>query len=138
LIPTTISHNKVTIKMASALPATATNPTATAAVANTGFRLGDEEQFSDSDSDQSQTSKRSLSPTRKEGEVHKSRKKKRMERQAMGAVTEKLVDVLGSAFAAPTADTQAGASLFDLRACNFQHALYSEERLTVIQQSHRK
>jgi hypothetical protein len=44
--------------MASALPATATNPTATAAVANTGFRLGDEEQFSDSDSDQSQTSKR--------------------------------------------------------------------------------
>jgi hypothetical protein len=95
--------------MASALPAAATSTAATTAVVNTGFRLGEEQQFSDSDSDQSQASQRGLSPTRKEGEKPKSRKKKRKDRQAMGALTDELVDVLGGAFAAPAADSQAGA-----------------------------
>ena len=94
--------------MASALPNTATNATDPTAVANTGFRLGDEQQFSESDSDQSQTSKRSLSPRRR-GEVSKSKNKKKLERRAMGALADDLVDVLGGAFSAPT-DSQPGAS----------------------------
>jgi len=74
-------------------------------VANTGFRLGDEQQFSDaSDSDQSQASRRGLSPLRTNGQgpvpAPRSKKKKQKERRQMGALADELVDVLGDAFAA--------------------------------------
>ncbi|KAI0627458.1 hypothetical protein TUN199_00525 [Pyrenophora tritici-repentis] len=78
-------------------------------IANTGFRLGDEQQFSDaSDSDQSQASRRSLSPSRTNGQgpvpAPKSKKKKQKERRKMGALADELVDVLGDAFSANSAD----------------------------------
>jgi hypothetical protein len=87
-------------------------PTNPAAVANTGFRLGEEQQFSDSDSDQSQTSQRSLSPTPKDGEVSKSKRRKIKERRAIAALGEELVDVLGGAFSAPNADSTGALSIF--------------------------
>jgi hypothetical protein len=81
--------------------------------ANTGFRLG-EEQFSDaSDNDQSQSStRRSTSPSQANGQVpaQKSKKKKQKDRRKMGALADELVDVLGDAFSASTADAQTGKS----------------------------
>ncbi|KAE8871670.1 hypothetical protein PTNB73_03129 [Pyrenophora teres f. teres] len=86
-----------------------TTTTTTTTTTNTGFRLGDEQQFSEaSDSDQSQASRRSLSPSRTNGQgpvpAPKSKKKKQKERRKMGALADELVDVLGDAFSANSAD----------------------------------
>jgi len=78
--------------MAPTLPEADAAAANTPVVANTGFRLGDEEQFSDaSDSDQ-------------------SKKKKQKDRRKMGALADELVDVLGDAFSTPQADLQSGMS----------------------------
>ncbi|CAN9320260.1 unnamed protein product [Alternaria alternata] len=93
--------------MAPALPEAAAASANTSTLANTGFRLGEEQQFSDaSDSDQSQTSQRSASPRRANGmgPATKSKKKKQKDRRKMGALADELVDVLGDAFSAPQAD----------------------------------
>ncbi|CAI9635365.1 hypothetical protein GT037_007674 [Alternaria burnsii] len=95
--------------MAPALPEAAAASANTSTLANTGFRLGEEQQFSDaSDSDQSQTSQRSASPRRANGmgPATKSKKKKQKDRRKMGALADELVDVLGDAFSAPQADLQ--------------------------------
>ncbi|KAI4653104.1 uncharacterized protein J4E79_008617 [Alternaria viburni] len=97
--------------MAPTLPEADAAAANTPVVANTGFRLGDEEQFSDaSDSDQSQTSQRSASPRRANGQAPatKSKKKKQKDRRKMGALADELVDVLGDAFSTPQADLQSG------------------------------
>jgi hypothetical protein len=99
--------------MASALPEAATASANLSNAANTGFRLGEEQQFSDaSDSDQSQTSQRSASPRRANGlaPATKSKKKKQKDRRKMGALADELVDVLGDAFSTPQADLQTGMS----------------------------
>jgi hypothetical protein len=99
--------------MAPALPEAAAASANTSTLANTGFRLGEEQQFSDaSDSDQSQTSQRSASPRRANGmgPATKSKKKKQKDRRKMGALADELVDVLGDAFSAPQADLQTGMS----------------------------
>jgi hypothetical protein len=76
---------------------------------NTGFRLGDEEHFSDaSDSDQSHASQRSVSPTQTKAQVPKSRRQKN--RRKMGALADELVDVLGDAFSTPTTDPENGVT----------------------------
>jgi len=99
--------------MAPALPEAAAASANTSTVANTGFRLGEEQQFSDaSDSDQSQTSQRSASPRRANGltPATKSKKKKQKDRRKMGALADELVDVLGDAFSTPQDDLQNGMS----------------------------
>ena len=99
--------------MAPALPEAAAASANTSTLANTGFRLGEEQQFSDaSDSDQSQTSQRSASPRRANGQAPatKSKKKKQKDRRKMGALADELVDVLGDAFSTPQADLESGMS----------------------------
>ncbi|KAG9196257.1 hypothetical protein G6011_01378 [Alternaria panax] len=99
--------------MAPALPEVAAASADTPTVTNTGFRLGEDHQFSDaSDSDQSQTSLRSASPRRASGlaPATKSKSKKQKERRKMGALADELVDVLGDAFSRPQADLQTGSS----------------------------
>ncbi|KAL1793424.1 hypothetical protein ACET3X_008406 [Alternaria dauci] len=99
--------------MAPALPEAAAASASTPTVANTGFRLGEEQHFSDaSDSDQSQTSQRSASPRRAKGvaPATKSKSKRQKDRRKMGALADELVDVLGDAFSAPQADLQTGSA----------------------------
>lgn len=70
-------------------------PTSTAA----GFRLGEDRlsDASESDSDQSAHSERSLSPSR--SRISKS--KKRRDRKEVGALTDELETLLGGAFQTP-------------------------------------
>lgn len=77
-------------------PALATPAAASPNMINTGFRLGDE-HASDSDSDQSAASVRSISPERKG--LPKSRKRK--ERKQFGALAHELGDIMGAAFTGP-------------------------------------
>jgi hypothetical protein len=126
------------IKMAPTLPEADAASANIPVVANTGFRLGEEEQFSDaSDSDQSQTSQRSASPRRANGQAPatKSKSKKQKDRRKMGALADELVDVLGDAFATPQTDSQTGMSrvgamtiqrLFMLRALAFDTSYWRQ------------
>ncbi|KAF1945506.1 hypothetical protein EJ02DRAFT_338653 [Clathrospora elynae] len=87
----------------------ASNSLLNSTIPNTGFRLGEEGHFSDaSDSDQSAGSERSLSSTRGNRRVTKSKRQK--DRRKMGALADELVDVLADAFAAPNADPQAAVA----------------------------
>ncbi|KAF2134008.1 hypothetical protein P153DRAFT_392630 [Dothidotthia symphoricarpi CBS 119687] len=80
--------------MAPTLPTQAPASAATSKIASTEFRLGDNDMSDASDSDQSQSNERSLSPSRQG--MGKIRKKK--ERRQFGALAEELGDLLGSAF----------------------------------------
>ncbi|KAF1838666.1 hypothetical protein BDW02DRAFT_366243 [Decorospora gaudefroyi] len=94
--------------MTRAHPTAAAEPLANTPVANTAFRLGEEQHFSDgSDSDQSQRSQRSFSPTQTTGRPPKSRKRKQKDRHQMRALADELVGVLGDVFSAPNARSQA-------------------------------
>ncbi|KAF1846037.1 uncharacterized protein K460DRAFT_119262 [Cucurbitaria berberidis CBS 394.84] len=85
--------------LTTAVPASAE----TAKIANTGFRLGEDQHASDaSDSDQSATSERSISPSKK-----RTKSKKKRERKRIGALTHELDSLLGSAFSAPNGDASA-------------------------------
>ncbi|KAJ4370369.1 hypothetical protein N0V83_004887 [Neocucurbitaria cava] len=78
----------------------------TSNAANTGFRLGEDRQVSDaSDSDQSATSERSLSPSRK-----RTKSQKRRERKKVGALTDELGELLGAAFSSSNADSSAAVA----------------------------
>lgn len=79
-------------------------------IANTGFRLGDDLHISDaSDSDQSATSERRLSPSRKDAKPTKSQK--RRDRKQIGALTDELGDLLGAAFSPSTANSSSAATV---------------------------
>lgn len=93
------------IFMAPALTTSAPDPAAPLSAINTGFRLGDG-HASDTDSDQSAASERSISPQRKG--LPKSRKRK--ERKEFGALAHDLSDIMGAAFTGPAAAGNATAN----------------------------
>ncbi|KAF2832323.1 hypothetical protein CC86DRAFT_366152 [Ophiobolus disseminans] len=83
-----------------------TNITAApAGAAIAGFRMGEDHLSgsSDSDSDQSAHSERSLSPSR----IKKSKTKKRKERKQVGELSEELETLLGGAFQTSNGDAAA-------------------------------
>lgn len=89
---------------------TAPAPAQTSQIPNTGFRLDNDQLISDAsdtDTDQSAPSERSLSPIRKEGTRSKSRRKR--ERKKIGALTGELDELLGAAFGEEKVEGAGGA-----------------------------
>jgi hypothetical protein len=97
-----ITHTHTYI-MESAQQATLSKATGTPSAAISNFRVGENNSFDESDSDQSAHSERSLSPSR--SGAKKSIAKKRKERKQVGALTDELGTLLGAAFQTPTADS---------------------------------
>jgi hypothetical protein len=87
--------------MAAASSNPASKPMNPPGAANSEFRLGEDQNSGDSDSDQSAHSERSLSP---QSGAKPSKAKKRKARKQVGALTDELDTLLGAAFQAPNGD----------------------------------
>jgi hypothetical protein len=105
-------HHYQAYKMVTTRSNTKANTAQTPEVANTGFRLGDDNQSDGSDSDQSVHSTRSLSPSKKGSNATRSKKRRvlKEERKKVGALTEDLDTLLGAAFQAPVEDVEITAT----------------------------